>query len=201
VFSISKLKPATGRDRWKEKNMKTLDQILRDNPPFYPDSLTDMRKLRFMFLLEDGMLIGQSEGNHFALLGGGRVEEPSEIERSFCEQNKALRVCFESFREREDGIRGDFWCLYVEIFDALPNDAQWATIGRLYGLKDRRNTHIKWDVLRSDTRRKWIRGEGTINDFRRQLYPPPPTVTPKKRTMRKRKPTQLVKARRIPRSK
>jgi hypothetical protein len=33
--------------------MKSLEQILLDNPPFYPDSSTDEKKMRFMFLMED----------------------------------------------------------------------------------------------------------------------------------------------------
>ena len=50
--------------------MKTWERLLLDNPPFYPDSSTDEEKMRFMFLLEDGRLVGDSEGrNHRDLMG------------------------------------------------------------------------------------------------------------------------------------
>jgi hypothetical protein len=180
--------------------MKTLDQILLDNSPFYPDPFTDTQKMRFMFMLENGSLIGDSEGrNHSVLLGCHDDNDPQQIEKSFCEQNKALRLCFESYREKPNGARGEFWCVYVQIFDALPNDAQWRTLGTLYNLKDRQNTNFKWDVHAPETKRGWVNGEGTLSDFRRQLYPE--IVAPKKRAGRKQKRTQLVKARRAPRGK
>src|ERR1700731_2173060 len=159
--------------------MKTLEQILHDSLPFYPDFSTDRRKMRFMFLLEDGSLIGDVEGNHFDLLGGNYPdEEPRTIERSFCDQNKALRFSFQRY-----GIKDEFWCLYVEIFNALPNEAQWITLGRLYCLKGWQNTDMRWDVLMSETKHESIHGEGTLNEFRRALYPQ--VVTLKKRTGRK----------------
>jgi hypothetical protein len=167
--------------------VKTLEQILSDNPAFYPDASTDTRKMRFMFLLENGSLIGAEGQNHFALLGGeSKIEEPTEIEKLFCEQNKALRLCFESYSEKSNGARGEFWCVYVETFKDLPSEAQWATLGNLYNLKDRQNTHFKWDVLTPEIKRGWLRGEGSLSDFRRVLYPPPAIVVSKK----ERKPTR-----------
>src|SRR5882762_9111627 len=85
--------------------MKTWERLLLDNPPFYPDSSTDEEKMRFMFLLEDGRLVGDSEGrNHRDLMGWTTEDgDSNQIEQNLCKQNKALRVCFQPFSLKQDG--------------------------------------------------------------------------------------------------
>ena len=162
--------------------MKTWEQILLDNPPFYPDSSTDEEKMHFMFMLEDGRLIGDSEGRNHCNLMGWTMEDndPHQIEQDLCEQNKALRVCFQPFYEKRDGTRGDFWAIYVEINKILPNDAQWATLSNLYQLNGWRNTVVSWDVYSLENK-KWERkSEGTLAELREILNPTPPIVKPSK---------------------
>jgi hypothetical protein len=152
--------------------VKTLDQIFQDNPPFYPDHFTDTQKMRFMFLLEDGRLVGDSEGrNHTTLMGWNSEDgDPHEIQRSLCEQNKALRICFQPFSEKDDGTRGDFWSLYVQIDNVFPNEAQWTTLSELYRLKGWRDTIVVSDVYAPETKRGWIHGQSSsLNDLKRLL--------------------------------
>jgi hypothetical protein len=170
--------------------MKTWEQILLDNPPFYPDSSTDEKKMRFMFLLEDGHLIGDSEGrNHCNLMGWTTEDDdPRQIEQALCEQNKALRVCFQPFSEKRDRTRGDFWAVYVQIDKTLPNEAQWATLSNLYRLNGWRNTVVTWDVY-SPEKRKWEhKSEGTLAELRELLNPTSQTVKVMKTRQSKRSP-------------
>jgi hypothetical protein len=158
--------------------MKTLEQILLDNPPFYPDSTTDEKKMSFMFLLEDGHLIGDSEGrNHAALMGWTADDDGDlkQVEQDLCEQNKALRVCFEPFSVKRDGTRGNFWAIYIEIDKVVPIDAQWATLSNLYLLKGHRNTVVTWDAYLPE-KQKWDRiSEGTLAELREFVNPSPPS--------------------------
>lgn len=172
--------------------MKAWEQILVDNPPFRPDS-TDTKKMRFMFLSEDGRLIGHAEGRNHSVLMGWTLEddEPRQVEEHLCEQNKASRVCYQPFFEKRDGTRGDFWAIYVEIHKILPNEAQWATLSDLYRLNGWRNTIVTWDAYSSE-KKKWERsGEGTLADVRRQLSPDPILPTAEK----KKTPRRCVKSR------
>lgn len=151
--------------------MKSFDQILLDNPPFYPDALTHERKMRFMFLLEDGRLIGHSEGQrHSKILGLDDNEDYQLIEEDFCNKNKCLRLCFQSHNEG----RTKKWTLYIEVFEIRPNEAQWATLGVLFNLKGRSDTSVRWDVLAPNVekkKRRRKRGEGSLCDFRRVMCP------------------------------
>ena len=152
--------------------MKTWEQILIDNPPFYPDSSTDEKKMQFMFLLEDGRLIGDSEGGNHSILIGWTVEDGedlSQIERDLCEQNKALRICFRPFSEKRDGTRGDFWAVYVQIDGVLPNDAQWTTLSRLYRLNGWRNTVVTWDAYSLEEKKWDRRSESNLAELREYL--------------------------------
>jgi hypothetical protein len=77
--------------------MKTFEQILLDNPPFSPDASTDEEMMHFMFLLEDGLLIGDSQGQNHSVLMGWTSEDAGDlhqIQREFCEQHRVLRICF-----------------------------------------------------------------------------------------------------------
>jgi hypothetical protein len=166
--------------------MKKWEQVLVDNPPFRPDSSTDETKMRFMFLLEDGRLIGDSEGqNHSVLIGWTMQDggEPGEIEKRLCKENKALRICFQPFFEKRDGTRGDFWCVYVEIDDVLPNDSQWTTLSDLYLLNGHRNTIVTWDAY-SPEKKQWEHGEGTLAELGEVLNP---VLSPKPKKTRKSK--------------
>jgi hypothetical protein len=169
--------------------MKSLEQILLDNPPFYPDSSTDAQKMRFMFLMEDGHLIGDSEGhNHRTLLGWTPSDpDPGQVEETFCKQNKCLRLCFQPFWEL-DGRRGNFWCLYIQPFEIQPNDAQWSTLGVLFNLNGRSDTLVTWDVRAPQTERGWIHGEGSLNDFKRLICPLPLTTAVKRRKAKRARP-------------
>jgi hypothetical protein len=152
--------------------MKTWEQILIDNPPFYPDSSTDEKKMHFMFLLEDGRLIGDSEGQNHAVLIGWTAqdgEDLSQLERGLCEQYKALRICFQPFSEKRDGTRGDFWAVYVQIDGVLPNDAQWTTLSNLYRLNGWRNTVVTWDAYSLEEEKWDHRSESTLAEFREFL--------------------------------
>src|SRR5260221_2284017 len=164
--------------------MKAWEQILVDNPPFYPDSSTDEQKMRFMFLLEDGRLIGDSEGRNHSVLMGWTSEDEGylhDVEQHLCEQNKALRVCYQPFSEKKDGTRGDFWAVYVQIDKVLPNDAQWATLSNLCSLNGFRNTVVTWDAYLAKTK-KWERkSEGTLAELRELLNPTSPTATTTKK--------------------
>ena len=156
--------------------MKTWEQILVDNPPFRPDCSTDEKKMSFMFLLEDGRLIGDAGGNsHCAFLIGWTAEDGEDlraIQKCLCEQNNALRICFQPFVSKSDGTSGDFWAIYVEIDAVLPNDPQWATLSTLYRLNGYRNTVITWDVY-SPEKKQWMRkSEGTLAELRALLNPP-----------------------------
>jgi hypothetical protein len=154
--------------------VKTWGQILADNPPFRPDSSTDENKMRFMFLLEDGRLIGDGEGqNHAVLMGwvsddGGDLRE---IEEQLCKENKALRLCFQPFHEKRNRMRGDFWAVYVQIDAVMPNDAQWATLSDLYRLNGYRNTVVTWDVYSQERKRWEHNSEGTLSELRELLNP------------------------------
>ena len=149
--------------------MKTWEQILIDNPPFYPNSSTDEEKMRFMFLLEDGRLIGDSEGESHSVLMGWTMEDGTDLQRleqDLCEQNKALRVCYQPFSEKNDGTRGDFWAIYIQINKILPNEAQWATLSNLYRLNGWRNTVVTWDVYSPETEKWDHKSEGTLAELR-----------------------------------
>ena len=154
--------------------MKSLEQILLDNPPFYASSVTEKDSMLFMFLLEDGRIIGirkngENEGkirNHAALLGLTQ-EDGVSAEKSFCEQNHALRVIFEKYTEHK-GIRGDYAAVFVQIFDRPPNDAQWAALADLYRIKDRPDSFVVWDVA-SPNQQKPLHGDGSLADFKRLL--------------------------------
>jgi hypothetical protein len=169
--------------------MKTWEQILLDNPPFYPDSSTDEEKMHFMFLLEDGRLIGDSEGRNHSVLLGWTMEDGTDlqqIEQDFCEQHKALRLCFQPFFEKRDGTRGDFWTVYVQINKVVPNEAQWATLSKLYLLNGYRNTFVDWDAY-SLEKKKWERkSEGTLAELRELLNPTAPTIKVKEPRRSKR---------------
>lgn len=177
--------------------MKTWEQILVDNPPFRPDSSTDSKKMRFMFLLENGQLIGDAEGRNHTVLMGWTSEDsdPHQVEQQLCEQNKALRVCYQPFSEKRDGTRGDFWAVYVQIDKVPPNEAQWATLSALYLLNGWRDTVVTWDAHSSE-KRKWERSsEGTLADLRRQLFPDPVLPTTENKTKNKMTPKSSVKPR------
>jgi len=149
--------------------VKTLEQVLCDNPPFYPDASTDETKMAFMFLLEDGRLVGNAEGeNHSVLLGWTEADgyDLHQLESDWYKRYNALRLCFGSFQVKCDGTRGEFWCLYIEVGDVVPNDAQWATLSKLYLIHGHRNTVVAWDVRLEED--KWSRErEGTLADLRR----------------------------------
>jgi len=166
---------------------------LLDNPPFYPDSSTDEKKMRFMFLLEDGRLIGHSEGrNHRELMGWTMEDDsdPEQVERDLCEKNKALRVLFQPFSEKRDGTRGDFRAIYVQINKIVPNEAQWATLTKLYLLNGHRNTVVSWDAYFPE-KKKWERkSEGTLAELRELLNPTAPTIKAKKTRRSKRSPAR-----------
>jgi hypothetical protein len=168
--------------------MKTLEQILLDDPPFYPNSSTDELKMRFMFLLEDGRAIGNPEGQNHSVLIGLTAEDgddTSQIEREFCRQNNAVRVCFQRFTEKSDGTRGEFWALYIEIFNVRPNDAQWDALSNLYLVNGHRNTFVTWDVY-SPKKKKWEnKSERSLAELRQFLNPPPRPVRPTSRKKRR----------------
>jgi hypothetical protein len=170
--------------------MKSFEQILLDNPPFYPDSSTDEKKMSFMFLLEDGRLTGDSQGRNHSVLMGWTMEDGGDlhqIERDLCEQNKALRVCFQPFSLKKDGTRGDFWAIYVQIDKVVPNDAQWTTLSNLYLLNGHRNTVATWDVYSSEKQKWEHKSESTLAELREFLNPSSPiTGTPKKQRPSKR---------------
>ena len=148
--------------------MKSLEQVLLGNPPFYPDSSTDETKMTFMFLLEDGRLVGDAEGrNHAVLLGWTESDghETSGLENEWCKKYNGLRLCFQPFQVKNDGTRGNFWCLYVEVGEVVPNDAQWATLSELYLLHGHRETVVSWDVCLEG---KWSHeSESTLADLRK----------------------------------
>ena|SRR5882762_7661335 len=172
--------------------MKTWERLLLDNPPFYPDSSTDEEKMRFMFLLEDGRLVGDSEGrNHRDLMGWTTEDgDSNQIEQNLCKQNKALRVCFQPFSLKQDGTRGEFWTVYVEINKIVPNEAQWATLSKLYLMNGYRNTFVDWDAYLPE-KKKWNhKSEGTLAELRELLYPAAQTVKTKKTRQSKRSPVR-----------
>ena len=138
--------------------------------------------MHFMFLLQDGRLAGDSEGgNHTTLMGWNSEDgDPHQIQQSLCEQNKALRICFQPISKKDDGTRGDFWSVYVEIDNVSPNEAQWTTLSALYRLKGWRHTIVVWDVYASGRKREWIHGEGSLTDLRRLVCPLPPKTQTKK---------------------
>jgi hypothetical protein len=167
--------------------MKTLEQILLDNPPFYASKIAGDERIHWMFMLEDGRLIELPGKNHAKLLGVTADDgDPQAIEQSFCEQNKALRIAFEAFREL-DARPGDYRCVYVQIFGLLPNEAQWAALGELYRIRGRNETICRWDVY-SAKNKKWARGQGSLSDLRRQIVPLPPTPKTTKRRRRSKLP-------------
>jgi len=116
--------------------------------------------------------------------------DPRQIEQNLCEQNKALRVCFQPFSEKRNGTRGDFWAVYVQIDKILPNEAQWATLSNLYQLNGWRNTVVTWDAY-SPEKRKWEhKSEGTLAELRDLLYPLAPAIKAKKTRQSKRSPVR-----------
>jgi hypothetical protein len=110
-----------------------------------------------------------------------------QIERELCEQNKALRVCFQPFSQKRNGSRGDFWAIYVQIDKIVPNDEQWATLSKLFLLNGHRNTVVTWDAYSSE-KQKWEHtSEGSLHELREFLNPSsPPTSTPKEPRRSKR---------------
>jgi hypothetical protein len=143
--------------------------------------------MRFMFLLEDGRLIGQSEGNHSHLIGWTKEDgyDLRKIEERLCVEHKALRLCFQPFWLKDDGTRGDFWSVYVEVGTILPNEAQWATLSALYLLNGHRNTVVAWDVYLAEEKR-WMRvSEGTLAELRAVFNPKPKAIAESKPTRKR----------------
>ena len=129
--------------------------------------------MSFTFLLEDGRLVGDSEGRNHSVLIGWTKEDGYDLRqlelRPLAEPNKALRICFQPFWEKRDGTRGDFWAVYVQIDKILPNEKQWATLSDLYRLNGWRNSIVTWDIFLPETE-EWNRNrEGTLAELREIL--------------------------------
>lgn len=137
--------------------MKSLEDILREFPPRWASQITGLEAEAWYFLLSDGGIIGgRAQTNHRKILGLGRTNyDPDASIKEFCSEHNVIRICFS---DEDEGH------LYIEIHKAEPNEAQWSTLGSLYGR--RRGTTVVWDV--------WFEGnpshgEGSLTDFKRLL--------------------------------